>query len=85
MQRSDASLGGRVQRLMHVADEVQQPGKVVRADIVRYRLVSKCLPEYCDLRLGVRRYRLLQRRVVGREWLVDEMPARTRGAISRCL
>ena len=64
----------RMQRLMHIADKVQQPGKVVRPDIVGCRLVAKRCAKRRDLRLGVRRDRLLQRRSVGRERLVDEMP-----------
>ena len=64
----------RLQRLMQVADQMQQPGKIVRSDVVRSRRVCQGPLEQRYLGLSVRGHGILKRCTVGGKWLVDEMP-----------
>jgi hypothetical protein len=64
----------RVQRLVHVAHEVQQPDEIVRFHVVGRARLGELRTQGLDLRADVRRVPLLQRRPVGRERLIDEVP-----------
>jgi hypothetical protein len=63
----------RVQRLVDIANDVQEPNKVIGFDVVGGRR-RQCVPEELDLGLCVGYRSQLKQRPVLRERAVDEVP-----------